>query len=180
MKKEQLQYYTITALFAALLCLLAPLSIPLGTVVPISLATFVIYLLSGILEPKYSVISVLIYILLGAIGLPVFAGYNGGFQNVIGVTGGYIIGYIPLALIVSFTYKLIPKKWFLPISMIIGTVVLYTLGTIWFIVQTKSSLASALTTCVIPFIVGDLIKIVASSAIVFLVKDRIIKLISKK
>lgn len=180
MDKNKIQNLCFTAMLSALLCVLAPLSIPIGTAVPISMATFVIYIISGLLEPLYATISVSIYVLLGAIGLPVFAGYAAGLQNLIGVTGGYIIGYIPMAWLVAFMYKKINKKAILPIAMIIGTVVLYTIGTAWFMVQTHNTLIQSLTICVLPFIPGDLAKIAASSMLVYPVRSRLVSLNLKK
>ena len=85
---------TLTALFAAILCVAAPFSIPVGPI-PITLATFAIYLAAIVLGKKYGTLAVVIYILLGAVGLPVFSGFSGGFQKIVSATGGYIIGYIP-------------------------------------------------------------------------------------
>lgn len=173
MKTNQIIKLSVTAMFAALLCVLAPVSIPLSTMVPVSLATFVIYLLSSILEPKYACLSVVIYILLGTFGVPVFAGWTGGAQIIIGATGGYIIGYVPLAFCTSLWGSKFKNQYLLPFGMIIGTVVLYVLGTAWFMYQTKNPLGGALTACVIPFLPGDAAKIVLSSAVAVILKKRV-------
>ena len=148
-----------TALFAAVLCAVAPFSFSVGPI-PLSLATFVIYLAAGALDWKLGVLSVLLYILMGAIGLPVFTGFSGGFHKIAGVTGGYIIGYIPLAMAGGAISKAFGNKlWACAFGMVVGTVLLYTCGTAWFMLQTGSSLTASLTLCVIPFLPGDTAKI---------------------
>ena len=179
MTQEKIKSICITAIFTAVICVMAPFSIVIGSLVPLSLATFAVYLTAGTLDMKNSVTAVTVYILLGAIGLPVFSSFSGGFQKIVGVTGGYIIGYIPLALIVSLLLKHNRKKWMYPISMVAGTVVLYTFGTIWFILQTKGTVGSAMLSCVVPFLPGDAVKIAAASVISMGIRKRIEKFISK-
>lgn len=88
----------VTALFAAILAVLSPLSIPLPfTPVPLSLGTFAVYLAAAAGGVRWGTLSVAVYLLLGAVGIPVFAGYSGGLQVLVGPTGGYLIGYLPLA-----------------------------------------------------------------------------------
>ncbi|MGN0468761.1 MAG: biotin transporter BioY [Acutalibacteraceae bacterium] len=179
MKTEKIKSICVTAVFAAIICIMAPFSIPLQTLVPISLATLAIYLTAGLLDWKNSVSAVVVYILLGAVGLPVFSSFTGGLQKLVGVTGGYIIGYIPLALIVSLMCGKIKGKWVYPVSMIIGTVVLYAIGTAWFMFQTKTAFAAAMASCVIPFLPGDAVKIAAASAVSIPLRTRLEKFISK-
>ena len=149
-----------TALFAAVLCAVAPFSVAIGPI-PLSFATLVIYLAAGTLGWKYGVLSVALYIALGAVGLPVFSSFSGGFHKIAGVTGGFIIGYIPLALAAGI-FAEFPKKTRLlyTLGMVIGTILLYTCGIAWFILQTGSSLGAALLACVTPFLIGDAIKII--------------------
>ena len=151
-----------TALFAAVLCAVAPFSINIGPV-PLSFATLVIYLAAGALGWKYGTLSVLLYVALGAIGLPVFSNFEGGFHKVAGFLGGFIIGFIPCALIIGLTVEYFKKKvWSYALGMVIGTIVLYTLGTAWFMLQTGSTLAAALAVCVVPFLIGDTAKVVVA------------------
>ena len=144
------QDLVLCALCAAVTCILAPLSVPLAGDVPISLATFAVLLSGILLGAKLGGLSQVIYVLLGSVGVPVFAGWKGGIGITLGITGGYIIGYIPMAFVAGLLY--------------------YRFGrnesgarkyTAWFIAQTKMTLAASLTACVIPFLPGDLIKIVA-------------------
>ena len=154
-----------TAVFAAVLCVVAPFSI--GVPVPLSFATLVIYIAAGSINWKYSATAVLLYIMIGAVGLPVFSNFRGGFQMIAGFTGGYIIGYIPLALATGLIPVVLRQKklWAFILAMVIGTVLLYTVGTAWFMLQTGNSLLVSLALCVTPFLIGDAIKIVVASII---------------
>lgn len=154
---------TIIALFTALLCVLAPISIPLSGQVPISLATLVVMLIGVVLGSKKGCIAIALYIIIGLIGIPVFSSYRSGASVLFGMTGGYIFGYIPLAYITGFlSGKYEGKKDILYtlLGMLIGTVILYTIGTIWFIFYTKMSLGAALAACVLPFIPSDILKMI--------------------
>ena len=158
------------ALFSAIICILAPFSFNVG-VIPITLGTFAVYLAGALLGSKKGVIAVAVYILLGAVGLPVFSGFNGGFGVLLGMTGGYIIGYIPMALLTGlFAEK---RKKLLPVGMVLGTLACYVFGTAWFVISTGSALVPALELCVLPFLIGDAIKMIAVSAIAIPLKSRL-------
>ena len=158
----------LCALCAAVTCVLAPLSVPLAGEVPISLATFAVLLSGILLGGKLGALSQLIYVLLGSVGVPVFAGWTGGLGITLGVTGGYIIGYIPMAFVAGLLYHRygrnasgFRKYAVMFVSMVLATAVLYILGTAWFMAQTKMTLGASLAACVIPFLPGDLIRIAA-------------------
>ena len=154
----------------ALIAVLSPISIPLSTMVPISLATFAVMLGGAILGPVYGTLSTGLYLLLGAIGIPVFAGYTSGVQILFGMTGGYLFGYLPLAYCTGWaSEKTEGKTWQLVAGMVIGTVILYVLGTVWFMLYMKMPLGASLAACVIPFLPGDAVKI----AVVALIAPRI-------
>ena len=155
---------TIIGVFAAVLCIISPFTIPVGPV-GITLATFGIYLAGAVLGWKRAGAAVAVYLLLGLIGLPVFSGFAGGFERLAGPTGGYLVGYIPLAVITGLFADKINKKWALPLGMLIGTAVLYAFGTAWFCIMSGSSPASALAACVLPFIPGDILKIAGAAAL---------------
>lgn len=170
------QKLTLCALLAAFICVLAPFSLPLGAI-PVSLATFSVYIVASTVNIGIALPALLVYILLGAFGLPVFAGFAGGFQQLAGVTGGYIIGYIPCLIIISLlTSKYKTKKIIYPVSMAAGTCLCYILGTVWYIFQTNCSISTALTVCVLPFIIGDIIKIVCASITGFNLRIKLNKL----
>jgi len=175
------------AVMAALICVAAPWSVPMPGLVPVSLATFAVYLAGSLLGWKKGTIAVLIYVLLGAVGLPVFSGGAGGFAKLFGVTGGYIVGYIPCALIGGLFVDLFYKKsvsknpflngaWSIPVGMIAGTVVLYALGTVWFVIARGVTFEVALASCVVPFLIGDTIKIVCATILTVILRDRLGKL----
>ena len=154
---------------AALIAICSWIQIPLT--VPITLQTMGVCLVSGLLGFKRGTLATLVYILLGAIGVPVFAGFSGGLAVILGSTGGYIIGFIFTALIVGFVSdkfkgKLIP----LIISMVIGILVCYAFGTAWFAVvynraNEPASLATILGWCVTPFLIPDAVKIVIAAVL---------------
>lgn len=163
------------AIFAALICIAGPIAVPLpGNLVPISLGTFAIYLTGSLLGGKRGTVSVIVYILLGAVGLPVFTGFMGGFAKLLGPTGGYIIGYIPLALITGIFADMPSKKhWTMPVGMVLGTAVMYAFGTVWFMIMNGTPLGAALLNCVVPFLIGDTIKIVLTYVIAVPLKSRL-------
>ncbi len=155
----------LIGIFAAVICIFSPFSVPVGPI-PISLASFAVYIAAASLGGRKGTIAVCIYVLLGAFGIPVFAGFTGGLAKVAGVTGGYIIGYIFCALVSGMIIdRYHTKKCIYPLALIAGTVVLYVFGTAWFILQTGNGLVESLMMCVIPFIIGDVIKIACASMV---------------
>lgn len=162
--------YVSCALFAALTCVIAPVSIPLPGGVPITLQQITVMLAGLLLGPKLGFLSQLVYVLLGAFGLPVFAGFTGGFDKIAGPSGGFLIGYPFLALICGLIYWTFGRKQsglkkylVLAAAMLLGNIFLYILGLGFFMFNTGSNLASALTLCMIPFIPGDLLKMVITA-----------------
>lgn len=155
-----------TALFAAIICVIAPFKIPIGEI-PITLATFAIYIIASVLNWKQGTLAVIIYIALGAAGVPVFAGFVGGIPKLIGPTGGFILGYIPLAIVIGLIVdRFESHKWSFPIGMVLGTVFLYACGAAWFAFSQNTTIGNALAECVAPFLIFDGIKIVLASVIV--------------
>ena len=179
MRNSKLTDMILIGLFAALIAVCAQIQIPAA--VPFTLQTFAIFLAVGLLGGKRGTVSVVIYILLGMVGLPVFAGFKGGIAALLGTTGGYIIGFIFSALLMwamekpvssllgketgADSQKNIFRKMAGPaISMILGLIVCYIFGTAWFVIvytNTKEPIGilTALGWCVFPFIIPDLIKI---------------------
>ncbi|HYE68563.1 MAG TPA: biotin transporter BioY [Anaerovoracaceae bacterium] len=158
----------LCALFAALTAVCSMISIPLPfTPVPINLATLSVFLAGGLLGSRYGSLSQLVYVLLGVIGLPVFHSFTGGLSVLTGPTGGYIIGYIAAAWLIGFLIEKLGNDFYkIIISMIEGLIVCYTLGTLWFMYITSTGLTAALMMCVVPFLIGDAIKIIAGAILV--------------
>lgn len=151
------------AMFSAILAVCSWISIPVT--VPFTLQTFGVFFAVGVLGGKRGTLTVLTYILMGMIGVPVFAGFSGGIGCLLGSTGGYIIGFLFSAILMWLMEHLLgKKKWVLVLSMILGLLVCYLFGTIWFMVVYARSAGAigvwtALTWCVIPYIIPDGIKI---------------------
>lgn len=149
------------ALFAAFTAIAAQFSVPVGPV-PISLATVAVYLCGAVLGGKKGALSQAVYLLLGAAGLPVFAGFHGGVQALLGPTGGFLVGYVVCAWIVGTLARKggrVPRPLPLAGAMLLGTAVLYALGTGWFLFLTQNGIWAALSLCVFPFLPGDFAKI---------------------
>lgn len=156
----------LIALFAALTAVFSQISIPIGPV-PINLALLSVFACGGALGWKKGAASIAIYILLGIVGVPVFSGFQGGVAKIAGPTGGYIIGYLFAVFIVGLMCDILGKKiWVLPVSIVIGLVVCYAFGTIWFMISMQSGLIESLTACVFPFLPGDAAKIIVATLIV--------------
>lgn len=168
------------AMFTALIAVCSQISIPLGPV-PFTLQTMAVYIAAAMLGWKRGTISVLVYILIGLVGVPVFAGFSGGFSSIVSPSFGYIIGFILTALAVGLSTKFFGNKLVtLIISMIIGLLLCYIVGTIWFMVVYNVTnqyidLGLALSWCVVPFIIPDMAKI-AVAAILVNRLDKIVKL----
>lgn len=145
-------------IMSAVTCILAPFSVPIGPV-PISLTNLAIYFALYILGMKDGTISYLIYLLIGLVGVPVFSGFTSGPEKLFGPTGGYLIGFIPMALLAGFIIDKFTSKRILCLAgMVTGTIICYGLGTAWLAYQAGLSLKAALFAGVIPFIPGDLAK----------------------
>ncbi len=146
-------------LMTAVTCVLAPMAIPIGPV-PISLTNLVLYFSIYLIGTKFALVSYVIYLLLGLVGLPVFSGFTGGPAKLAGPTGGYLIRVLLLFWIAGvFITRSYGKKWIDLTGMIIGTAAVYAVGTIWLSMQSGIGMRAALFAGVIPFLPGDAIKI---------------------
>ena len=150
-------------IFTVLIAVCSWISIPAA--VPFTLQTFGIFMAVEVLGGKRGTMAVLVYILMGAVGIPVFAGFQGGIGVIFNTTGGYIVGFLCSALIMWAAESLFGKKPLVRLlSMAAGLIACYVLGTIWFMVvygRTTGAvgLMTVLGWCVIPFIIPDLVKI---------------------
>lgn len=153
----------VCALFAALLCICAWLAVPIGDIW-VTMQTFGIFLCLGLLGGRWGSVSILVYLLLGAVGLPVFSGFRGGMGMLLGTTGGYIWGFA----LSAFLYWWITAIWgnspkIRILSSVIGLLACYTLGSLWYLhvylrVETLSFTA-VLLKCVVPYIIPDAVKL---------------------
>lgn len=165
----------LTAAAAAIICVLAPWKIPVEPI-PITLATFAIYLISAVFGWAKGSAATAVYILLGAVGAPVFSGFMGGFHVISGVTGGYIIGYIPLAFITGLISSKLRGIIGCAAGMTAGTVLLYLFGTAWYCLFAGVGVASAIAGCVLPFIGFDAVKIVMASVLAVRIRESLDRL----
>lgn len=156
---------TLTGLMTAVICIIGPLSLPLPiSPVPITLTNFAIYITVYVLGPKAGVISCLIYLCLGAVGLPVFSAFSGGIGKLAGPTGGYLVGFLFLAFIQGSLMSHFTRKNTAAVAgMILGTAVCYMFGTVWLSVQMHLTFGAALTAGVIPYLPGDAVKIILAA-----------------
>ena len=158
------------ALFSALMCLCAWISLPLGQN-PITLQTFALFLTLELLGGKYGSLVCLVYLLLGGIGLPVFSGFRGGLGMLLGATGGYLWGFLLCALLFWLITALFGKSF--PVRLIAylaGLLLCYALGTLWFYcvylqVGSALSIGFLILKCVVPFVLPDLLKLLLSLAL---------------
>lgn len=151
------------AIFAALMAICSWISIP--STVPFTMQTFAVFLALILLGGKRGTMAVLVYLLLGAVGAPVFAGFSGGIGILLGSTGGYLIGFLAQGLLYWLLVKQpVTNRWFEIAVLLAGSVVCYLFGTVWFVVvytQNTGAIGfgTALAWCVTPYIIPGLIKL---------------------
>jgi len=157
-KKLSIRDLCYIGIFTAIITACAQLSIPMPYGVPMTLQTFAIPLAGVVLGTKKGTFSVLIYVLLGAIGFPVFAGFAGGLSIVLGATGGFILSFPLMALTAGIGDSKNNKIW-LVCGLLAGAVINYLCGMIYFTVVMSSDLKTAFIACVLPFIPVAIVKI---------------------
>ena len=164
------QDMVLIAVFTAIMAICSWIS------VSFTLQTFAVFVTAALLGTKRGTIAVVVYILLGIIGVPVFAGLTGGPSVIAGPTGGFIVGFILTAIIIGLLMNLangkseVVKLVITVVAMVLGDVACFAIGTVWFMVVTNNTVAVALTYCVIPYIIPDIAKIVVATIIANRVK----------
>ena len=153
------KYMTRAALFAALTAICAWISITVADI-GFTMQTFGVFLTLGVLGGKWGTASILIYLLLGAVGMPVFSGFRGGMGMLLGVTGGYLWGF----LFSGLTYWLLERFGKLP-AMIAAMAVCYLCGSIWFHIYAGGGIGLILLRCVVPFLIPDGLKILLAHSL---------------
>ena len=151
---------TLTAMLTALLCIVGPLTLPIGPV-PLSLTTAVLMLMALLLGGRRATLCCAVYLLIGGVGLPVFSGFTGGMGALLGPTGGFLLGYPVLTALCGFICSRTRHRGLHLLGMLAGTALLYLLGASWYCWQSGTTLHAALITCVLPFLPGDAVKIAA-------------------
>lgn len=153
----------VIAIMAAITAVMAQISIPMPLGVPMTMQTFAVTLAAIMLGAKRSCIAMCIYLLLGAVGLPVFANFNGGFQNIIGPTGGFLISFPLMAFIIGLAMNYRKNKVLFVVLITAGTIVNYIVGVAMFCFITGSPVMTGITACVLPFIPTAIIKAVLAT-----------------
>ena len=177
--KKKTKDLVIIALFSVLISICAWISIP--TSIPFTMQTFGVFLAFNLLGAQRGIMAVCVYLLLGMIGLPVYANFTSGIGILLGATGGYMIGWIFSGLVMWFMEKLFGRKlWVQIVSMLIGLAVCYIAGTAWFMVVYAQNtgpigIGTALLWCVVPFVIPDIIKL----GLVLWISRRLGKIIDK-
>ena len=162
------------SLSASIITICSWIAIP--TIISFTLQTLAIALILSFLGAKKGTLSILLYLLLGLIGIPVFTGFKGGIRAIIGPTGGYLIGFLLWGALMIFLEKISTKIIIIIINHFLGLILCYILGTIWFSVIMKASILYSITICVAPFVIFDLIKITFG----VLIADKIKNIINEK
>lgn len=152
------------ALMAALMAICSWITIPLGPV-PFTMQTFGVFAALGLLGGRRGTVSLVVYLLLGLAGLPVFAGFSSGAGTLMGATGGYLLGFLISALLYwAITATFGTSVPVMALAMVLGLMVCYSFGTAWFLLVytgggSTGTLLGALGLCVFPYIIPDLVKI---------------------
>ena len=154
------------AMFAVIIAVGSWISVP--SIIPFTLQTFAVFTATLILGGKRSFAAVALYILLGAVGVPVFSGFRSGISALIGTTGGYIFGFLLIPLTYSFiTYVFTKNIFSQAVSLLFGLAICYAFGTMWYVyVYTATSrhitILAALSGCVFPYLIPDAIKLIVA------------------
>jgi len=151
---------TLTAMLTALLCVVGPLTLPIGAV-PLSLTTAVLMLMALLLGAGKATLCCGVYLLMGLVGLPVFSGFTGGLGILLGPTGGFLLGYLPMTALCGWFCARTKNRLLQLCALLAGTALVYLTGASWYCWQTGSEASAAIAVCVLPFLPGDAIKIAA-------------------
>ena len=172
MNKSKAYPIVLVGVFVAIISICAWISIPMVPI-PITLQILGVFITASILGAKLGTVSIIIYILLGAVGLPVFSNFTGGFGILLSPTGGFIIGFIFTALtvgiITSFKNSILTNT----LAMLLGLLLCYLFGTLWYCIYANVDFITAVLVCVVPFLIGDAVKIATASILVTKLKKHI-------
>jgi len=165
MKKMKITDIVLCALFAAIIAVLSQIAIPMPSGVPVTLQTFAIALCGYYICTLRAAVSTLVYVLIGAVGVPVFSGFKGGFASIVGPTGGFIIGFIAMAAICGVSFKALPDKFRVPVRIamgIAGLAVCHIFGFVQYSLISGKDLLTSFLHVSVPYLVKDIISVVAA------------------
>lgn len=179
--QNKIQKLVVTGVFTAVLAVLSQLSIPMPTGVPVTLQTFAVALCAFALGPKLGTISVFLYLVMGAVGIPIFSGFSGGFGILLGMTGGFLWGFLLMALLCGIGVQLNRRLWAIVLGLS-GLALCHICGTFQFMLVTGSPVLQSFLTASAPYLIKDVISVVlaflAAEAILFSLKKA--KVVSTK
>ena len=161
-------------IFSALIVIMSQISIPMPYGVPMTMQTFAVPLAGMLLGVKKGTISTVVYLLLGAVGLPVFAGFTGGIGILFGMTGGFLLSF-PLMALAAGAGEAAKRRIWLVAGLVAGAAINFVCGMLWFSVVMSSSLATAFAACVLPFIPTGVVKIVLVAVLGAQIKKVMVK-----
>lgn len=175
-QKVRIRDLVLTAMFTAIICVMAQISIPIQPI-PFTFSLLAIFLTGALLSPRNAFMAVLVYLLLGAFGVPVFAGMKGGLAHLTGYTGGYLAAYPIMSFITSMAYKISKKHKIIGLTagMLLALVICYLIGTAWFTQVAGTTFPAALATCVFPYVAFDLLKIVLAISFSIVIRKTVIR-----
>lgn len=172
--KNRIQTMIITALFAALIVVLTMIQFPLPTGIPVTLQTFGVALCGFMLGAKKGTIAVVVYIMLGIVGLPVFTAFGSGIGKILGPTGGFIYAFPLMTIICGLALKL-KQKW---LSIVVGTLsilVLHFFGMLHLSIVSNISLLEAFLAATAPFLIKDAVSVVAAYFVALVVNKQLVR-----
>ena len=171
MKNENIKKITLIGLFAAIIAVISQIAIPLPSGVPVTLQTFIIALAGCILGAKYGAVATTVYVLLGAVGLPVFAGFKGGIGALFGYTGGFLIGFILMAVLCGLGEN---RNKVIGIILCVASIVVdHLCGVLWYTFLTKNTIWASVLQVSVPYLIKDIISVICAYFIAQLLKKRI-------
>ena len=172
-KKISIQDICSIGIMTAVTAVMTQISIPMPLGVPMTMQTFAVTLAGVILGAKRGAISMAVYVLLGAVGVPVLANFSGGFQHLIGPTGGFLLSFPIMAYLIGMGTEFRKRKGMFLLFLILGTVVNYVVGVVMFCLLMQSSLWTGISACVLPFLPTAVIKAAAASVLGLQVRERL-------
>lgn len=172
-KKISIQDICSIGIMTAVTAVMAQISIPMPLGVPMTMQTLAVTLAGVILGAKRGAISMAVYVLLGAVGVPVLANFSGGFQHLIGPTGGFLLSFPIMAYLIGMGTEFRKRKGMFLLFLILGTVVNYVVGVVMFCLLMQSSLWTGISACVLPFLPTAVIKAAAASVLGLQVRERL-------
>ncbi len=173
-RTSNIQELCTMGVVTSVICIMAQISIPTPLGVPLTMQTFAIALAGIILGAKKGAIATLIYILIGGIGVPVFSNLTGGYQYLIGPRGGFLLSFPMMAFVIGLgSFYLSKWKWSLTLAILLGATLNLTCGVLLFCYTTHSNFIIGITTCALPFIPGEILKMLLAYLLGINIKKRL-------